>query len=184
MRGVQGVGEKTIDRPAKSPDPDSRQSGTPPPGTGGGKSAGGAKQLPRLAAVAALNAACPRDLVALRIAAAQERAKALQVLGRHRAAVEGFSAVLDSCPNTPTALMGRGLSFQALGLFDSASADCEAARRMAPGDARFQVDRMRARTFRAGSSLGNLALRLLSSPLFVLFILVFLQIIFQKRWCG
>ena len=34
-----------------------------------------------------------------------------------------------------------------------------------------QIDRMRARTFGAGSSLGNLALRLLSSPFLVLLIL-------------
>ena len=76
----------------------------------------------------------------LRISLAHERAKVLQVLGKHQEAVLDFNAVLDSCPNTPTALFRRGLSFQALERFDDAASDCEAARRMRPHEKCFQLN--------------------------------------------
>ena len=96
----------------------------------------------RLARVGELNAATPRDLVKLRVSLAHERAKVLQVLGRHGEALKDFNDVLDSTPNTPTALLRRGASLQALGRFDDAAGDYEAARRMRPKDPRFQLNYM------------------------------------------
>jgi len=88
--------------------------------------------LARLRRTEDVNGTSPRDLVQLRVFATHERAKARQTLGDHAGALCDFSAVLDSCPNLPSALLRRGMSFKATGSFDAAAADFEAARRLRP----------------------------------------------------
>ncbi len=85
-----------------------------------------------LAAVAAANAAAPLDLVRLRIDAVHERAKARQMVALHRDAVNDFTDVLVSCPESAHALFRRAVSHKALGDFSAASEDFESARHLAP----------------------------------------------------
>jgi len=104
---------------------------------GAGGEAAAALRAAQAAAAAAVNRRSPRELVLLRISAAHELAKSLQVLGLHSAAEQHFSAVLASAPRCATALLRRGLSRRALGTWKAAAADMELARALSPGDDRF-----------------------------------------------
>jgi hypothetical protein len=66
----------------------------------------------------------------MRLSAAHERAKALQVLGRHDEAVLDFNDVLDSQPAAPNALFRRGISHKALRDFAKAADDIETAKQL------------------------------------------------------
>ena len=96
--------------------------------------------LSRAELIAVANAAAPADLVRLRLCAAHERAKVLQVLGAHRDAIADFDVVLESAPATPTALFRRALVKRTLGDFAGAADDAEGARRLRRDDARFQLN--------------------------------------------
>jgi len=109
-------------------------------GGGGGGGANHPISYSRLQRIGTINSECPRDLVQLRVSISHERAKVFQVLGRHVEAVEDFNEVLESCPNTPNALLRRGMSFQALARYEDAATDYETARRMRPDDTRFQLN--------------------------------------------
>jgi tetratricopeptide (TPR) repeat protein len=81
-----------------------------------------------------------RDALRLRISATHERAKVLQLVGRHADAVADFTDVLVNCPSATAAYFRRGLSLRALRCYVSAADDLETARTMLPRDARFNVN--------------------------------------------
>ena len=85
-----------------------------------------------LAQVAKANAEGALHLVLLRISARHERAKSLQMLEQHAAAVADFSDVIESCPAGANARFRRGVSQRALGDFDRAAADIELAKMLTP----------------------------------------------------
>lgn len=60
------------------------------------------------------NRGAPLDMVRLRIATTHERAKALQMVGRHQEAIADFSEVLSSCPTLASALFRRAFSYKHL----------------------------------------------------------------------
>ena len=92
----------------------------------------GAARVRHLANVARANGEGARELVLMRISARHERAKALQMLEQHAAAVADFSDVIESCPACANALFRRGVSLRALGDFDRAAADIELAKALTP----------------------------------------------------
>ena len=94
-----------------------------------GQSAARARHL---ALVAKANAEGALHLVLQRISARHERAKSLQMLEQHAAAVADFSDVVESCPACANALFRRGVSQRALGEFDKAATDIELAKVLTP----------------------------------------------------
>jgi tetratricopeptide (TPR) repeat protein len=98
-------------------------------GGGAAKGVGGARAR-FLANLARANGGSPLELVTMRLSAAHERAKALQVLGRHDEAVLDFNDVLDSQPAAPNALFRRGISHKALRDFAKAADDIETAKQL------------------------------------------------------
>lgn len=93
-------------------------------------------------ALKALNGACAafEGIVRLRIAATHERAKALQALGLHEAAVSDFTDVLGNSPSAVAAFFRRGLSLRAIRCYSAAADDLETARSVVPRDERFNVN--------------------------------------------
>jgi tetratricopeptide (TPR) repeat protein len=89
-----------------------------------------------------LNSSCSEfeDIIRLRVAAMHERAKALQTLGRHEAAVEDFTDVLGHSPGAVSAYFRRGLSLRTLRCYSAAADDLETARSVIPRNERFSVN--------------------------------------------
>jgi tetratricopeptide (TPR) repeat protein len=72
-----------------------------------------------------------RHFAHLRVAAFHERAKALQMLGRHSDAIYDFTITLAFCPSSANAYFRRAFSYKATGRFDAAGDDFETARKKA-----------------------------------------------------
>jgi hypothetical protein len=85
-------------------------------------------------------AAAARGALQLRLLACHERAKALQLAGRHAEAVEDFTDFLVNCPGATSAFFRRGFSLRALRCFACAADDLETARTMIPRDERFNIN--------------------------------------------
>jgi hypothetical protein len=81
-----------------------------------------------------------RDALRLRLSATHERAKVLQLAGRHIEAVSDFTDVIVNCPTASAAFFRRGLSLRLMRCFTCAADDLETARTMLPRDQRFNVN--------------------------------------------
>jgi tetratricopeptide (TPR) repeat protein len=89
----------------------------------------------------ALNRRAPDPfLPLLRAALHHERAKTLQMLGRHAEAVAEFTAALAHTPTSAHATFRRAFSEKALRLYLAAGDDYETAAALQPGDERLAVN--------------------------------------------
>lgn len=92
-------------------------------------------------AAEALNRRAPDAfLPLLRAALHHERAKALQMLGRHSEALTDFTLVLAHCPTSAHATFRRAFSARALKHYVAAGDDFETAAALCPSDERFAVN--------------------------------------------
>lgn len=92
-------------------------------------------------AAEALNRRAPDAfLPLLRAALHHERAKALQMLGRHGDALTDFTLVLAHCPTSAHATFRRAFSARALKHYVAAGDDFETAAALCPADDRFAVN--------------------------------------------
>jgi len=74
-----------------------------------------------------------------------ERAKALQMFGRHDDAIIDFTTVLDARPRFANARFRRAFSYKSLGKFEEAAKDFEDARLQQPHNPRLVVNYLQMR---------------------------------------
>lgn len=69
-----------------------------------------------------------------------ERAKSLQMCMRHKEAIRDFDNVIAAYPRLASAYFRRAFSHKAVGAYDSAADDFEAARAIEPNNAAFMIN--------------------------------------------